>query len=313
MRRTVFVVPRELVPVVDAAASRAVAANERERELREVRVGERPGRRPGCLGRRLVGRGARRPRNASLDERAGRRPSTPRATAQAGDRHRVGGRVGGGRRPAAARGGGEDRARPPPRRLDREPVPLDPDRAAGPARAGRPAGGTHAPARPVAAGVRPGHRGGHPLVDGLDRARHPGLRLPLCLIRRSRWRGARATSSRTTSNRSSPAGLPPGRCAAPGTRSDDNGLEGARVVPRATCEVALRPERQRRSDRVVGGARRRRMVTAEGRGDRLPPARGHRRRRRGGRRLRGGEPRRLARRRPHHAPVRTPLERDLAA
>ena len=41
----------------------------------------------------------------------------------------MGGRGRGGKpRPAAARGGGEDRARPPPRRLDREPVPLDPDR-----------------------------------------------------------------------------------------------------------------------------------------------------------------------------------------
>jgi hypothetical protein len=31
MRRTLFVVPRELVPVVDAAASQAVAANERRK------------------------------------------------------------------------------------------------------------------------------------------------------------------------------------------------------------------------------------------------------------------------------------------
>jgi hypothetical protein len=36
MRRTLFVVPRELVPVVDAAASRAVAANERRRLERFV-------------------------------------------------------------------------------------------------------------------------------------------------------------------------------------------------------------------------------------------------------------------------------------
>jgi hypothetical protein len=46
MRRTLFVVPRELVPVVDAAASRAVAENERrklERFVAESGVSEEPG------------------------------------------------------------------------------------------------------------------------------------------------------------------------------------------------------------------------------------------------------------------------------
>ena len=50
---------------------------------------------------------------------------------------------------------------------------------------------------------------------------------------------------------------------APGARPDHHGLEGARLVPRATCDVALRPERQRGPDGVVGRTRHRRMGAAE--------------------------------------------------
>ena len=50
--------------------------------------------------------------------------------------------------------------------------------------------------------------------------------------------------------------------AAPRTRPDDHGLEGARLVPRPARGPALRPQRQRRSDRVVRRPDRRRLGPA---------------------------------------------------
>ena len=69
------------------------------------------------------------------------------------------------------------------------------------------------------------------------------------------------------------------RGAPPDARPDDDGLEGARLVPRPARADAVRLERQRRPDGLVGRPRRRRLEPAARRRDRLPPARGRRRRR----------------------------------
>ena len=62
----------------------------------------------------------------------------------------------------------------------------------------------------------------------------------------------RAAGARAARRRRASARLPIRSGAPARARPDDDGLEGARVVPRGARAVALRPERQRRSHRVVG-------------------------------------------------------------
>ena len=88
------------------------------------------------------------------------------------------------------------------------------------------------------------------------------------------------------------------RGAAADARPDDDGLEGARLVPRPARPDALRLERQRRPDGLVGRPHRRRLEPAPRRRDRARPARGRRPRRARGDRRRGRAPAGLGRRRP---------------
>ena len=173
MRRTLWVVPRELLPVVLAAATRTVAARERRRLegfIRDSGISARPAT---WLAR------AEREALAAVEARgeaftsditrsvpllatklrfgAGRWVTTP---------ERV------GARPAPARDGREAGARPAAGHVEQRPVPLGADGglAGRPGRGARPGGGAGGARAALARRVRPRDRDGRPLVDGLDRA-----------------------------------------------------------------------------------------------------------------------------------------------
>ena len=169
MRRTLWVVPRELVPVVDAACTRTVAVG--SGAARGVRRRSGCRRRPRTVARSGRGdrpRGARGPRRGVHVGAHARRPA-PRDEAPARGRHPLGDRGERGvARPSAARGRGEARARPAARRLDARPVPLG--ARGGERRRPRHGDRTGGAPPPLARGVRAGDGDRHPLVDGLDGA-----------------------------------------------------------------------------------------------------------------------------------------------
>ena len=98
------------------------------------------------------------------------------------------------------------------------------------------------------------------LAIGAARRRRPRRRNRIRARRRSRARRASGAHCR-----------PP-----PHARPHDDGLEGAGLVPRPSRSGALRLERQRRPDRVVGRQGRRWLVAAARRRDRVPAPRGRR-------------------------------------
>ncbi len=162
-------------------------------------------------------------------------------------------------------------------RLDLGPVPVGADRdlARRAAAEDRPRRGVRRAARPVAPGVRAGDRDGRPLVDGVDReARRDDARGARCRRGRAR-RGARLRPARRS--RAGPRGRTLGG-AAPGARPDGHGLEGTGLVPRRARDRAVRPQRQRRPDRLGGRPRGRRVdADRRRRGARRAPRAGRRR------------------------------------
>lgn len=227
----------------------------------------RPGRgRRGLAPRRLRPDGAR-PRGIGAGDRHRAHPCRPRARAVAPVRRgEAMGYDGRGVHAGAVppRGRGADPPRPTARLVALGAGPLDDPRVVarhdppGDRRARGPGGS--APA--LAAGLRPRHVHRREVVDRVDgRADADGAR------RRRRRRGLpregpdRMAASRRP--RGGGASAAPGR-AAPEPRSDGHGMEGARVVPRRARWVAVRPQRQRWSDRVVGRPGGRRMGDAGG-------------------------------------------------
>ena len=135
------------------------------------------------------------------------------------------------------------------------------DRGGGLARRGargpRRAGGLRGAGRPLARALRPRHRGRHRLVAGFDEgcgaSRAGGHRRDRRRARR--WqRGVGASGGLREGRCTRTVGRPP-----PRARPDDDGLEGARLLPRRARLADLRPQRQRRTDRVVERPDRRRL------------------------------------------------------
>ena len=247
MRRTLWVV-RELVPIVFAAATRAVAGDAAEAArgfVRDSGVSTRPGawiRAPATQRRRGGGTG-----RGDDDRDHARRAA---AGEEAPLRLRA---LGGGAEPpracSADGDGGAARPRPAARNVDQPAVPLGHDRglARRADRRRRRRRGARGPARRWLAAFGPATETAS-AGGGLDGARDPG--------------GA-GGSPHAEVDLGGPTGYvladdveptsPPPRRRRPDARSDDDGLEGARVVPRPARSDALRLERQRRADRLGDG------------------------------------------------------------
>ena len=116
---------------------------------------------------------------------------------------------------------------------------------------------------PVAAGLRAGDDGRRAVVDGLDaRGHEAGVGARRRIGGRSRRHAGLGRRGRCRLGRQRRAlgG------AAPWARSDHDGLEGARLVPRPCAHrPAVRSQRQRRADGLGGRAGRRRLGAAQGR------------------------------------------------
>ena len=97
------------------------------------------------------------------------------------------------------------------------------------------------------------------------RAGRPRRRWRRC--RRSRWSWTGSPASRWRTTWSSPV-RSRRRGAAARTRPDADGVAGPGLVPRPAPGAAVRPDRQHRPDRLVGGARGGRLGAARVRGDR---------------------------------------------
>ncbi len=131
MRRTLFLVPIAAIPIVHAAASRAVGATERRRTISmftEAGVGPDPA----ALLEELeeAGLAAVRDRGeattaelTALDPRLGQKITIARGKSYRGDDQRLPEGL------LPSRPGRQDRSRSPSWHLDRESIPVEPDRA----------------------------------------------------------------------------------------------------------------------------------------------------------------------------------------
>ena len=175
--------------------------------------------------------------------------------------------------PSAARDGGPGRPRASPWNVGPRAVPLDAagDLVGRPDSENRTRRSAGEASSDLARCLRACDRDGYPLVGWLD---SPGS---------ARGAGSGASRDRRSRRRHricprrGPRAHPEARSvsrSAPHTRPDDDGLEGARLVPRPSRSSPLRSQRQCRADRVVGRARGRRLVAAPRRRDRVPAARG---------------------------------------
>ena len=266
MRRTLWVVPRELVGVVQAAATRTVAARERRRLEGFVAasgVTERPGRWLDTVEAVALEAIAERGEAFTTD--------LTRSTALLATKLRLGeGRwgieVSAGSRilPLLAAQGMLARGRPRTtwvngqyRWSSMEALARLADRAG---RTGRGAGGARPP---LARGLRARNGGRPPLVDGLDGSRGPGgARRRASCGRRARRRGDGLRARRRS--RADEAAEAVGRPAAR-ARSDHDGLEAAGLVRGRPRARPLRHERQRGADGVVRRTDRRGLGPAQGR------------------------------------------------
>ena len=284
MRRTLFVFPRETLAVAQAGASNRVADVERRRLIRDVeRAGLHRGRR--ALAVRGFRAGARGPR---------RRPGSDVVGAPQGDsaargldllrRGEVLGREDVGRpsRPDHAVGGGTHRAGLERRRVDDLPAALGRhelvagrgDRASC---GGSRRGGA---GRALAAHVRARHGGRHQVVAGIDPRGRAAGSWRTSRPSRSSSTGRSAICCPTTWSRPSPSSRGPLSCRR-STRPRWAGSSGTGTS--APTGATLRHERQRRADRVVGRADRRRLAPERRRRGRPAAARGRRLRRPGAR------------------------------
>ena len=230
MRRTLWVVPQELAPVVDAACTRAVAARERrrlEQFVAQSGVAEDPSawidRAAAATLDALAARGEAFTSDLTRDD--------PLLAHQAPPRHRnaLGGR--GQRRlahPSAARGRGRCRPRTAARLVGRTGSTAGRSRPTA-ARTSTPPSAQAELLHRWLRAFGPGDRDGHPLVDGLDGARGEGsARGHIARRRRARRLDRLRPRRRPRARRAARA-----RRRAPAhARPDDDGLEAARLVPR---------------------------------------------------------------------------------
>ncbi len=287
MRRTLWAVPRDLVPVVFAAATRAVAARERKRLegfVRDSGVASRPGpwltRAGNAALAAVAARGEAMTREVVTDV-----PLLAKKLRFGSGRWVVEQSAGARVLPQLAMEGRLVRGRPRGSWISPQfRWVTTEDWLGGPIEELDVAAAQAELVRRWLAAFGPGDRDRHPLVDGLDRPRgtRGTGRSPACRGRPRRLDRLRPRRRSRARGAARPVGG-----AAPDARPDDDGLEGARVVPRPARAGALRHERQRRADGLVGRPRRRRLVTAARRRDRLPAPRGRRLRRRTRRRGRG--------------------------
>ncbi len=203
MRRTLWVVPGELAPVVDAACTRTVAARERQ-PAGAARRAERRRRGPDWLDRPGGGRSARGAGGPRRGVHVGPHPggSSARDEAPSRNRHALGER--GECRlahPSAARGRRHLGARTAAWVVGQRAVPLGARPRQRPRRRRRRRPGGAPP--PLASRVRAGHGPGHPLVDGLDGPRGTGCARRNAAHTSSSSTARPATSWPTTSSPSS--------------------------------------------------------------------------------------------------------------
>ena len=232
MRRTLWAVPLELVPVVFAAATRAVAATQRKRLegfVRDSGVSTRPGSWITRAGNAAVAAVAARG-EAMTTEVTADVPLLAKKLRFGSGKWVVEQSAGARVLPQMAMEGRLVRGRPRGS-VDQPAVPLGDDRGLA-RRADRGAGGRGGAGRaaaPLARGLRAGHRERHALVDRLDaegdarRARRGATHRG-----RSRRRDRLRARGRPRADARSRAVCG----AAADARPDDDGLEGARLVPR---------------------------------------------------------------------------------
>ena len=251
MRRTMFVVPTPLVPIVQRSSSEAIAARLRRALVKELAaVVDDPddwltdvsdatvARLQQCGGATASGPVPRRPEIADqADVRRGQGLWWPRLDQHPGAEHPL--------------GTGPHRSRAARRGVDRQPVRVGVDRDLATRRFFRDrcrAGANRAGAA-VAGPVRSGHHGRHHLVDRMESGRHPACdgrgadhgRRP----RRDRGAGA---GRRCRPRRGSRA---VDRLVA-GAGSHADGLVRPRLVHLAgPAHGAVRPHREHRAERVV--------------------------------------------------------------
>ena len=193
MRRTMFVVPVELAPVVQASCTKAIAVLQRRtytKLLGEAGVGDGAWLKEleEAAALALAARGEATGAQLSTDEPRLRTQvmMAEREVVRRQAEHHHLGAVHAGRRRA-------HRAGPAQRLLDQQPVPVVAGRRLAARGVARPArrGGPGRAGAPVARVVRPGHGRRHQVVDGLDgRAREAGTRRGRL---RSRWTSAAPT------------------------------------------------------------------------------------------------------------------------
>ena len=177
MRRTMFVVPRDLAAVIDAACTRALAPAERRRLLKLIGdqgIAPHPDR---WLSRVALRTLSALQRTGSGDRQgaSGRRPRAHRKA-----QLRRGADVGRHRRSVHAAAvpagdGGAHRPRTSPRYVDFQPVPVGRHQRVARRRPAGPGarGGTHGAGAALAGRVRPGHLAGPGVVDRVAAAPDP--------------------------------------------------------------------------------------------------------------------------------------------
>ena len=269
MRRTLFVPPRELRPVIQSACTDAIAARERKRLLGWI----------GASGIDDPAGWLRRAERATMRLVAERGETATaeltKAVSHLSRKIVIGqGEVGRDRErrtrvlPLLAADGALVRGRAA-RLLGQRPVPLG-DTAAVARRQRSPStadGPGRAPAA-LARGFRPGDRDRHPLVDRAGRRGSRDRRSPRCRTRRSSSTARRAAYLLADDLETMTAPSRGRRCSRRSIPTTMGWKERDWYLGAAPAATLFDVERQRRADGLVGRARRRRLVAARRRRDR---------------------------------------------
>ena len=254
MRRTLFVVPVELAPVVHHAAGLGIAAQQRRLLVKQLRTIPTDPPVPddvegwlddveSSVERALAARGEALANALSTDEPrlAHLLPAHDRQGVRRQAHHHLPGAHGHGRR-------GADRARRAARRVARAAARLAARDVVVARRAARGAGCRGAPRRALPEPVRPGHRRRRAVVDGLGRGSHAGRARGA----RHRRRGVRARARRRRRARRA-ARRRPRRCCRPWIRRRWAGRSADGSSPRIRRRSTTGPAT---SARPCGGAAR---------------------------------------------------------
>ena len=118
---------------------------------------------------------------------------------------------------------------------------------------------------PLAARIRSGHVARHPVVDGIDRGITQAVAGRRGAVEVDLDEGVGFALPSDLQLNSRPRSVDRARAVA---RHDDDGLEGARLVPRCPCRSAVRHDRQRGADNLGRRPHRRRVGSAQGRRNR---------------------------------------------